>query len=142
MGVKTDPAAAAIDNARAMLETFLASDWKEIHVASAELELFIARDSGGANPMRAALPANEGSALEAPAAGAHHEVKAPHVATLVSVVPEGTWVEQGEPVARLSVLDEEEDLPAPVSGRLASATRNAGDLVEFGDVLLTLEEAA
>jgi biotin carboxyl carrier protein len=142
MGVNADPFAAAIDDARALMDALLAAGWREIHVVNGETELFIARDDGGPNPMRAvsAQPADE--APQARAAGAEHVVKAPHVATFVSVSPEGSWVEQGEALARLSVLDEEEDLAAPVSGYVGASSFASGDLIEFGDVVVTIEEEA
>jgi biotin carboxyl carrier protein len=142
MSVNADPFATAIDDARALMDALLGADWREIHVVSGETELFIARDDGGPNPMRAvpAQPVDE--APEARAAGTEHAVKAPHVATFVSALPEGSWVGQGEPLARLSVLDEEEDLAAPVSGHVGISSFASGDLIEFGDVIVTIEEEA
>lgn len=135
------PDETAIDNARALMDGLLKSDWKELHVASDGLEVFIARDGAGPNPMLGEVIAAAPVGAVPPVASAvAKEITAPHVATLVSLVAEGTEVQAGDSVAVLSVLDEEEDLPAPAAGRVTGLLAKAGDLVEFGTPLLQIEE--
>lgn len=141
MTTDKSPDETAIDNARALMDGLLKSDWKELHVASDGLEVFIARDGAGPNPMLGEVVTAAPATSAPPAvAAAVKEITAPHVATLVSLVAEGTEVQAGDSVAVLSVLDEEEDLPAPAAGRVAGLLAQAGDLVEFGTPLLRIEE--
>lgn len=140
---KTDPARAAIQDARALLETMLASDWQDMHVVSGETEIFLARFGGRANPMRAVAPVAVPAVPSARVVlGKEVCVKAPHVATLVSTLPVGRQVAAGETIAVLSVLDEDIALAAPVAGEVLVAQAATGALVEFDTPILTLREAA
>jgi len=126
---------AAINDARALLDALLASDWGDVHVTSGGTEIFIARAAGGANPMRTSSePAVE--ALRG--GGTTSTVTAPHVATLVSVVPIGSNVTQGERVATIEVLNEEEMVLAPVSGRVSVVHAEQGRLLEFKTPILDI----
>lgn len=129
---------AAIDNARALLATLLESGWSELHVVSGETKIFIARDGGRANPMREAPAASAEPAV----AGAMTTVTAPHVATLVSAAAPGSSIEKGAVIATIAVLDEEEPVLAPVSGRVLAVHADPGALVEFKTPLVDLEESA
>ena len=132
------PAERAVEDARALLDTLLASAWTELHVASGGTEIFVAMAGGRENPMRAAAePAVTVSAAE-PAIVV--EVPAPHVATLVSVEAEGASVAAGARVATLRVLDEEKELLAPVAGRVVRGLAKPGDLVEVGQPVVALEK--
>jgi pyruvate/2-oxoglutarate dehydrogenase complex dihydrolipoamide acyltransferase (E2) component len=51
----------------------------------------------------------------------------------------GDQVEADEPLLEISTDKAESDLPAPVSGRLAAVTVEAGETVEVGTVLATIE---
>ena len=126
---------AAIDDARALLDALLASDWRDIHVETGGTEIFIAREGGGANPMRASPePAGEVSRKDKTTL----TVTAPHVATLVSVAAIGSVVTQGDTVATIVVLDEQEAVPAPVSGRVATVHVEEGALIEFKTPILDI----
>ncbi len=140
---KTDTTRAAIQDARALLETMLAADWQEVHVVSGGTEIFLARPQGRANPMRVAPVAAPVAAVAAPVAqGKDVLVKAPHVATLVSCAAAGQSVAAGETIAVLRVLDEEIALSAARAGTVVGADAAAGALVEFDTPILTLREAA
>jgi 2-oxoglutarate dehydrogenase E2 component (dihydrolipoamide succinyltransferase) len=54
----------------------------------------------------------------------------------------GDHVEADEPLLEISTDKAESELPAPVSGRLAHVTVDAGDTVEVGTVLATIETTA
>lgn len=130
---------AAIDDARTLLDTLLASGWQDIHVVSGGTEIFIARDAGRANPMRSeSIAAPVVDAATPNASGEDQLVTAPHVATIVDVLPVGTEVEIGGRLATIRVLDAEEDLPAPQSGTVTAIHAPIGALVEFKAPILSL----
>lgn len=142
MTAESDPVAQAINDARALLGTLLASDWREIHVISGGTEIFLARPGGGANPMLAAPAAPHPAAPETIAPARERAVKAPHVATLVDVLRVGTAVAAGDAVATLRVLDEQEVVAAPVAGTLYRIDAEVGVLLDYGAPLLVIAEAA
>lgn len=139
-----DPIAAALDDARGLLDALLASDWKDAHVVAGATEIFIARDGGRANPMRAAPVAAVVDAAPDAVASAAEEIAitAPHVATLVRTAVLGEHVAVGQVLATLSVLDAEEPLVAEQAGRVGMIQAEAGALLEFGTPILTLSAAA
>lgn len=134
-----DPFAAAIDDLRALMTSFLESDWSEAHVIDARGEIFIAREGGGPNPLLGEIGGYE--AADVPAAGALRDLAAPHVATLVSILAPGDRVAAGAELARLSVLDEEESFLSPAAGEVAEVCISAGALVEHGTILVRLRES-
>lgn len=130
------PIAAAIDDARALLDALLANDWRDAHVAVGDTEIFIARAGGRPNPMVAApVPA------PAHAAARGQAVTAPHVATLVSTAPLGASVDTGQAVATIRVLGDETAVLAPFAGRIAALSAAPGALLEFGMPIVLLGEA-
>ncbi|KMS58752.1 biotin/lipoyl-containing protein [Sphingobium cupriresistens] len=132
-----NPAIAAIDDARALLDTLLTHGWQQLHVASGDTEIFLARDGGCANPMRvAALP--DAVVIPTPQAGPETLVSAPHVATLEQALAAGTQVTVGQTVATVRVLDEQEDIAAPVSGTIVRVDAAPGALLEYGAPLLSI----
>ena len=148
MTTEKDPATQAIDDARALLDTLLASGAQQIHVHVGGTEIFIARAGAPASPMRMAAPAPAPAAVPAPAPatapapGVEVEVRLPHVATLVSVLPVGTAVTAGQVVASVHVLDEPEELTAPTGGTIAGVAAAAGALLDYGALVVTIREAA
>ncbi len=108
---------------RAMLALFERSDWRDLHLRTERVELFMARDDGVANPM--AGTASSGT-----------EICAPHLATLVSLLPEGTTVLPGESVAVIEMLGQAEDILADEAGTIAAHCAVSGSLVEYGQPLL------
>ncbi|MGQ2929806.1 MAG: biotin/lipoyl-containing protein [Sphingopyxis sp.] len=139
-----DPFAAAIDDLRALMGSFLEGDWTETHVIDARGEIFIAREGGSPNPLLSEVsenaydPADEGAV--AGEAGALRDIASPHVATLVSVLAVGDRVAVGAELARLSVLDEAEPLLSPAAGVVAKVCISPGALVEHGTILVRLRE--
>lgn len=138
----TDPTDAAIHDARALLQTLMASDWREVHVRSGEAEIFIAREGGGANPMRASAPiaSVEPASPLAATSGSNVVVTAPHVATLTDALSVGTVVSAGQTVATLRVLDQTEAVEAPVAGAITSVSAAAGDLLDFKAPILSITQ--
>jgi|GEM_PF-2693471 len=141
MIAEKDPVIAAINDARALLDTLLTSGWLQLHVASGDTEIFLARDGGGTNPMRmiAAAPL-----IAAPAAQAGPEtvVPMPHVATLEQALAVGTQVVAGQTVATVRVLEEQEDIAAPISGTIVRVDAVPGVLLEYGAPLLSIAAVA
>jgi len=145
MTAPKDSAAQAIDDARALLETFLSSGWDEMHVVSGGTEIFLAQPRGGSNPMRMAPPVAAATPLPAvatPVAGPQFEVKAPHVATLVSVLAVGTQVAAGQGIATVRVLDEESELTASAAGTIVAVAAAPGDLLDYAAPVASIVEAA
>jgi len=138
----TDPTDAAINDARALLQTLMASDWREVHVRSGEAEIFIARQGGGANPMREPAPmaAVEPASPVAAKSESNVVVTAPHVASLTEVLPVGTVVSAGQTVATLRVLDQSDAVEAPVAGVIASVDAAVGDLLDFKASILSITQ--
>lgn len=140
-----DPFAAAIDDLRALMGSFLEGNWTETHVIDARGEIFIAREGGGPNPLLGELfedayeTADEGA--DAGVTGALRDIAAPHVATLVSVLAVGDRVAAGAELARLSVLDEAEPFLSPVAGVVAEVCVAPSALVEHGTILVRLRES-
>lgn len=141
MSDMADTMTRAIDDARALLGTLLSGGWQELHVVSGNTEIFIAREGGRPNPMRQALAAAAPPASTA-APQVEEVVTAPHVATVVDVLPVGTTVAAGERIATIRVLDGEEIVASPAAGRVAAIHAAAGALVEYKAPIVSLSGAA
>lgn len=126
--------AAAIDDARALLDTLVANGWRDAHVVCGDTEIFIARDGGQPNPLRQAVAASLHDEVQRPLV----EVKSPHVATLVDTAPIGTRVVAGQAIATIRVLGEDETIAAPSGGEIAAISATVGALLEFGTPVLSL----
>lgn len=138
MTSQKDPVAAVIDDARALIDALLATDWAEVHVTGTDFAIFIARDGGCANPMRA-LPDFAAQPAAVPA-GPFTTLSAAQVATVDWIAAVGDRLEPGQAVARLSVLDEPQDLTAQRGGTVVQVHAAPGDLVEFGMPLAEVAE--
>lgn len=130
-----DDTALAIDDARALMDALLASDWQELHVRSEGLEIFLAREGGGPNPMLAGAAQGAAPGAVQPTAD-RHRLTAPHVATVTWVAEVGTVLAAGQPAIRLAVLGDETDMPTKQAGRVSLIHAEIGQLVEFGQCLL------
>lgn len=128
----------AIADARALLDTMIGSDVARLHVTSGGTDIFISRHAEP-SPLLATPVAPVSAAAEAIV---EHRVTAPHVATLVATAAVGDEVKAGRTIATISVLDVEEPLSSPVSGRVARLDASAGALIEYGQVLVVIEAAA
>jgi biotin carboxyl carrier protein len=116
---------------RALLRAFTKSDWRAAEVRAGDLEVWFSRD--------ASLRPDYGvQAPEAVLAGA--ELKAPHLGTLAWLADLGSVIEAGAEYGRLRVLDEERVLLAESGGVVAQHRRAVGELVEFGEPLVSLAD--
>jgi biotin carboxyl carrier protein len=117
--------------ARALLRTFLKSDWKSCDIVTDRLTLFASRD-----PAIRARQARQVLAAAAPVPIV--ELCAPHLGTLVSLAVPGTRLEPGTVYGRVAVLDEERDILADQSGHVTAHHQQIGALVECGQPLVSL----
>lgn len=120
-----------VQTARAMLSLFAASPWRDLHVRTAKAELFIAKADGAPNPMTQA-----GNSTVPVLATTM--IRAPHLASVVSVQPTGTAIAAGETVAVIELLGEQIDVHSNERGVVASVDAQPGDLIEFEQALATL----
>lgn len=139
-----DNARKAIDNARAFSVTMIEQGWGTVHVSSADCEIFLTRGEGKIDPLSpAAAVAGPVAVVAVPppvavAALPAVAVTAPHVATVVSLAPVGSFVQAGQPVATLRVLDDTSEIAAPADGTIESHGVLTGELAEYGTRLVTL----
>ncbi len=85
----------------------------------------------------AAQPAAAPAASAAPAGGA--QVTSPMPGTILSVlVKVGDVVKAGQPVVVLEAMKMENDIPAPVDGKVTSVAAVKGASVETGSLLCTI----
>jgi acetyl-CoA carboxylase biotin carboxyl carrier protein len=119
-----------IDNARALLRMFEQSDWQDMHIRAGDYSLFVARQRGGENPMRAlrVIAAKRDQSV----------VTAPHVANLVSALPVGSTVQSGMMVAQIELLGDLIDVEADRDGVVETVFAEAGQLLEYGTPILRI----
>ena len=137
----------AIVNARALLMLFARSEWKDLYVRYAEGEVFIARTSGGANPMLSGnAPATitaggDAGAVAAQAFTAAESILAPHVGTVVSILAPRTAVNAGVVVAQIEVLGQRIDICSALEGIVADVWVVEGQFIEYGFPLISIAPA-
>lgn len=140
----------AINDTRALLDALSANGLRETHVRSDEIEIFIARDGGGSNPMRL-VPAPTADTTPQPgpeiaptvvARGPDIVMTAPHVATLEDVLAVGAVVVMGQKIGSLRVLDELLPIEAAVAGTITGLTATPGVLLDYKAPILTIAQAA
>lgn len=136
-------ARSAITNARALLDAMQAGGWEQVCITGEEGDYFLARSPGTPNPLLApvavALPAVEPASGQQASVGSQtHTVKAPHVGTVVWIAAVGAVIGNGEPAARIAVLDETMGIAASHGGVVSSQAAKIGDLVEYAHDLVTL----
>lgn len=136
----------AINDARALLDALSTNDWRETHVKSGQVEVFIARNDGGHNPMRLVPePTVDTPSTVADAPGARGPdivVTAPHVATLEDVLAIGEVVVVGQTIGSLRVLDELLPIEAAVAGTITGLAATPGVLLDYKAPILTIAQAA
>lgn len=130
-----------VNDARVLLGQLQRSQWGELHLRTPQGEIFIARHGGGPNPMRrgttkAVAAAEDAGAASMVAAG--HVVRAPHVGTVLAVLPAQARVEADGVVCRLSVLGEVIVVSSPHAGVVGEVFAADGALVEYESSLCTI----
>ncbi|WP_411338745.1 acetyl-CoA carboxylase biotin carboxyl carrier protein subunit [Sphingopyxis sp. J-6] len=125
-----------IEEVRALLASFTASPWRDLHFRSGGWSLFMAKADGGANPMLA----RAGQAVAA-AVAALRDVTAPHLGIFSARVAPGAEVEAGTVIGQVDKLGEATDIVSETAGRVAAILPSDGDLVEYGAPLVRIESA-
>lgn len=133
-----------IAHSRALLRLFAQSGYGELHVRSGDFEMFVARSGGRRNPLHAvaSLAQPPATVQSTPAQATAFRVTAPHIASLISILPVGSAVAAGDAVARLALLDEQIDIVADRAGMVDAVLAQPGALVEYATPLLSLTSAA
>lgn len=127
----------AINDARALLAALIAGDQRDIHVRLGDTEIFIARQDGRSNPMRAEK-SNPTPQLGEQTVVA--DILAPHVSNLIDVLAVGSVVASGDWVATISVLDDEHHVFASAAGEVAEIFSEKGAFLEYGSRMLSISE--
>lgn len=127
-----------VSDTRALMRMFVQSSYRDLYIRSGDVRIFMARDGGGVNPMMATARIAP-AANCVPHAGTTWQLTAPHVATLIWTAAAGDFVEQGAAIARIALLDEEIELTADAGGTVQAVRVFPGGLIEFDDVILTVE---
>lgn len=131
-----------VQDARALLRMFRQSDARDMHVRVGDFAMFMAKQNGGANPLKQRAVAQPSvAAVAAPVAAAvprTNMLTAPHIASLVSALPVGTAVEAGQILARLELLGEFIDLAAEGPGFVEAVFANELELLEYAAPILKL----
>jgi len=117
--------------ARALLEQFRNSDWRDIYVRTARYALFIAKPGGASNPMPR-VPAS------AAPSGDAKSIVAPHIGTVAWIESVGSLVAPEAIVARIEVLGTLIDIASEFAGRVDGVAAPVGTLVQFGATIATI----
>jgi acetyl-CoA carboxylase biotin carboxyl carrier protein len=120
--------AIVLENVRALLAAFARSPWRDLHLRTELAEVFIAKTNGGANPM-VAQQADQHNVKT---------VRAPHIASMLSVLPNGTKIAAGDVVATIELLGAPIEIVSADAGTILSAEGFPGGLVEYDQPLVTL----
>jgi acetyl-CoA carboxylase biotin carboxyl carrier protein len=138
----------------ALVAQFEASDWRRIELIADGVELRLAKD-GPAAPSLAPVqaPAQASAAFAAPAAAAAREASRGHSVTAPSLgtfyrapkpgeppfVALGAQVAAGDPLCLVEVMKLFTTVNAPLAGRVVAIHAEDGDLVEFGQPLVSID---
>ncbi|MDH4311207.1 MAG: hypothetical protein OEW57_06165 [Gammaproteobacteria bacterium] len=130
-----------VNDARVLLAQLRRSRWSELHVRTPQGEVFIARPGAGPNPLRrvAASVVHEAAHPDPSAVDAADVVVcAPHVGTVLAVLPVRTRVEANAVVLRLVVLGEVIEVRSPHAGVVDAIFAADGAFVEYESPLFSL----
>jgi biotin carboxyl carrier protein len=131
-----------VNDARVLLGLLQRSQWGDLHVRTPDGEIFIARHGAGANPMLLPGVANRhaGATHSGPETGPimSRVIRAPHVASVIEVLPAQSEVAVGTVICRLGVLGEIVEVASPHSGVIGELLAALGTLVEYDSPLVTI----
>lgn len=118
---------------RALLAQFQLAGLRDLWVRADDWSIFLATASGSANPL------TQTSALEpGPMIAPEEVVTAPYLGILSTIVQTAGTVGQGDRVADVLVLDDRRPVFAGRAGTVGRLLARDGDLVEYGQALLTI----
>ena len=123
-----------LGEAAAFFDLFLGSDWSSCHVRGADIEMFVARTAGHANPMLGLADDEHstGAALD------DATLSAPHVGTLVELAAIGSSIAAGERYGVIELLGETIELVSDRAGTIGRHIGRPGALVQYDEALVTL----
>lgn len=134
----------------ALVAQFEASDWRRIELIADGVELRLSKD-GAVLPSPAAAPvsvpdpgpavvppasATGGQQVPAPSLGTFYRAPKPGEAPFVAV---GSRVVAGDPLCLVEVMKLFTTVNAPIGGTVVAIHAEDGDLVEFGQPLLSID---
>lgn len=134
----------------ALVAQFEASDWRRIELIADGVELRLSKD-GAVAPMAVAAPAvtpaptaapvpaaavSVGRQVTAPSLGTFYRAPKPGEAPFVAV---GSRVAAGDPLCLVEVMKLFTTVNAPVGGIVIAVHAEDGDLVEFGQPLVSID---
>ena len=119
----------------ALVAQFEASDWRRIELVADGVELRLSKDGAVAPVAEAAAPAMVRAETRVPAAvaAAGQQVTAP------SLGPFYRAPKQGDPLCLVEVMKLFTTVNAPVGGIVIAVHAEDGDLVEFGQPLVSID---
>ncbi|MFN7399037.1 MAG: acetyl-CoA carboxylase biotin carboxyl carrier protein [Sandaracinobacter sp.] len=134
----------------ALVAQFEASDWRRIELIADGVELRLSKDGAvesvaGPVAVPAAVPgpavapavvASSGQQVAAPSLGTFYRAPKPGEAPFVSV---GSRVAAGDPLCLVEVMKLFTTVNAPIGGTVVAIHAVDGDLVEFGQPLLSID---
>jgi acetyl-CoA carboxylase biotin carboxyl carrier protein len=134
----------------ALVAQFEASDWRRIELIADGVELRLSKDGqvapptartpvsattpAAATPLAAGAPRGHG--VTAPSLGTFYRAPRPGEAPFVAI---GTRVASGDPLCLVEVMKLFTTVNAPIAGTVVAVHAEDGDLVEFGQLLLSIE---
>jgi biotin carboxyl carrier protein len=117
-----------------LLEQFQQSEWQDMYVRTSRYSLFVAKLTGGPNPMRSA-----GAETSAPPdEQSENMIVAPHVGSVTWLAQVNSVVEPGSVVARIEVLGESIEIVSERGGHVKAVLSAAGTLIEYETPLLII----
>lgn len=125
-----------VDEIRATLRDFRQSPWLDLAVRSADWQIFMAKPGGKSNPLLEATQAE--GVIEAGTDAVTTSVSAPHLGLFAHSVEAGAQVAAGDSLGVLNALDRATSVVAESAGVVHAVFFEDGDLVEYGEVLVTL----
>lgn len=91
--------------------------------------------SAPAEPQKPAIP--EGRTVEAPLVGIFYAGPAPEEPPFIEV---GQTVKKGDTLFIIEAMKTMNEIPAPCDGRISHILAQSGDMVEYGQVVVVMEE--
>ncbi|MGF1606474.1 MAG: acetyl-CoA carboxylase biotin carboxyl carrier protein [Rhodothalassiaceae bacterium] len=161
-----------LHDVEALIDAFEASDWREAHIKTADIDLFLSKDAGAARPAASAAAAPDAGpapaltaqpaeqspaaadpvdrAASAPQSDGLVAITAPNLGTFYRApkpgappyVDIGQRVEADTEVCLIEVMKLFTAVRAEVSGTIREICVSDGEVVEFGQALFRVEPEA
>ncbi len=110
-----------------------------VPVAAAPAAVPAVAPAAPAQPVPAAPQVPEGRTVEAPLVGIFYAAPAPEEPPFIEV---GQQVKKGDTLFIIEAMKTMNEIPAPCDGRISHILAQSGDMVEYGQVVVVMEEAS